>query len=95
MRHLWGHGVGHTYCHSDAPSLAEPSDPTDLEVTTTHPGPTINEREHTETVDYQDTLEDLEGAELEIACGSEDESCEDDDSDIQDPDDEFRDEVLW
>lgn len=92
MRHLWGHGVGHTYCHSDAPSLVvEPSNTTELE----HPGPTVDERESAETVDYQDTLEDLEGAELEVVCRSEDESGEDDDSDIQDPDDEFPDEVLW
>lgn len=94
MRHMWGHGVGHAYCHTDAPpAVATLSlDSADADEDTLH---SKNPESHLTTRDERDdTLEDLEGEEIDVRCGSEEELSEED-MELQDPDDEFRDDERW
>lgn len=96
MRHLWGHGVGHTYSHCDAPNASS---------TSGGGQPTLEGMEDDETAvrsaehslqpdrdDLQYTLEDFEGEELEVYSDSErDES----DQDFQEPDEDIYEEDRW
>ncbi|TEB27708.1 hypothetical protein FA13DRAFT_1634250 [Coprinellus micaceus] len=43
VRHLWGHGVGHQYCHSDAPALVQSPDAAEIEASATAIDPETNE----------------------------------------------------
>ena len=57
--------------------------------------PEVNEGGDMDEANYQDTLEDLEGAELDIRGNSDGESCDEPDTDVQEPDDEFGDDAYW
>lgn len=105
MRHMWGQGVGHIYCHGDAPPIARAplnafdvggsisEDTGDPNTNTDHIShPCMRGAE--EDSAHPDTLEDLESQELDVNGGLEEEAS-DEDADIQDPDDEFLDEEQW
>lgn len=94
IRHMWGHGVGHTYSHSDAPCAAEPEDSDMAEPVATSGGPDLDGGEDEADLEHLDTLEDLENEELDVACSSEEEGS-DDEGRIPEPDDDLPEDGRW
>lgn len=91
MRYMWGHGVGHKYCHPDAPAVVV-LDSLEVESGTDPDEPNLDAER--EAAEYQDTLDDLEAEELDVRGDSEEEVFEED-GDIQDPDDESTGDERW
>lgn len=102
MRYAWGHGVGHTYSHSDAPdssTAAAPSSSNSGDTATLSQLPDAplepGEEELASAQPFtsaDDTLEDLEGEELALADpGDESEASDYGEAQIQEPDSETED----
>lgn len=93
MRHLWGHGVGHRYSHCDAPDKPPHDNLNDRQFRTSSLDSEERQEEDIEMgaisqggiEHYQDSLEDLEGEELEVFCDSEGDGS---DLDLQEPEDD-------
>jgi hypothetical protein len=94
VRHMWGHGVGHVYSHSDAPCAAEP-DVDMAEPAAMGDEPDLDPGNDGEDFELRpDTLEDLENEELDLYCSSEEETS-DDEGRMPEPDDEFPEDERW
>ncbi|KAJ3530549.1 hypothetical protein NMY22_g8529 [Coprinellus aureogranulatus] len=101
MRYTWGHGVGHTYSHGDAPDMppSESSAVPDPTQENLDEEPTHDAAEEERNIDgshqaeaTEDTLENLEEQELAVADPEgQDQESDFEDRDVQEPDTEVED----